>query len=360
MDLQGIGWNEHFAGLFRGHAGNGLAPARVARQDKGGYLIHAEEGEFLAEPSGRLLHVSTSQGALPAVGDWVAASLRPGEGRATIHAVLPRSSRFSRKEAGGKTQQQVVAANVDTVFLVSALDFDFNVRRIERYLTMAWNSGAQPVVVLNKADLCDNVEERVDEVQQAAIGVSVLPVSAANGTGLEQLRGHVLAGMTVALLGMSGVGKSTIINALLGEQRLKTQDVREDDSRGRHTTTHRELIPLPGGGVLIDTPGMRELQLWADGDGLSGTFEDIEALAVQCRFNDCSHQSEPGCAVQQAIHNGELDEKRLKSFFKLQREMVYMEARQERRTEQLEKKRWKDIRQFARRLNKERDKRWNG
>jgi ribosome biogenesis GTPase len=342
MDLAELGWNSELEGHFRALNLDGCKPGRVAREDRKHYLVYTEVGELLADVTGKLRHGAASKGELPAVGDWVAVVPRVSEGRGTIQAVLPRSGCFVRKEAGVVTEEQVLAANVDTAFLVTGLDDNFNVRRIERYLTLAWESGASPVVVLNKADLCEDVQPYVDEVEAVAVGVPVLALSALAEDGVEALDPYLERARTVVFLGSSGVGKSTIINLLLGEDRLKVGAVREDDSRGRHTTTNRELHLLPGGALVIDTPGMRELQLWGTEEGLERAFADVESLAEKCRFRDCGHTHEPGCAVRAAVSDGTLDAKRLQSYDKLKRELEHLALRQDD--------------QLRRRVNRERGK----
>ncbi len=266
-----------------------------------------------------------------------------GKGRAVVHAVLPRRTAFVRRAAGEHTVKQVLAANVDTVFLVMGLDRDYNPRRIERALVLAWESGADPVVLLNKADLCDDVEARRVEIEAAAPGVPVRVIAAKPGQGLDDLAPWLEPGRTVALLGSSGVGKSTIVNQLLGEERQKTRSVRESDQRGRHTTTHRELVVLPGGGLLVDTPGLREIQLWASEDGLASAFEDVEKLAPGCKFRDCVHESEPGCAVLAAVDYGSLSEERLASYRKLRAEVRSLDIRDDPELQRAEKARWRSI-----------------
>ena len=356
MGLTDLGWTPDLARHFEPFARQGLAPARVAREERQAYLVCTEQGELTAELAGKMRHEAASRGDLPAVGDWVAVAPRPTEGKATVLAVLPRTSAFSRKVAGGHTQEQVVAANVDTVFLVCGLDHEFNLRRLERYLTLVWESGAAPVVVLNKAYVCPDVEAHVGEAESVALGVPIHAISATERLGFDALEAHLGVGRTAAFLGSSGVGKSTIINRLLGTELLKTSAVRDDDSRGRHTTTHRELIVIPGKGMVIDTPGMRELQLWADGDGLRQAFDVIEALAAQCRFGDCAHHSEPGCAVQQALADGALAAERWQSYLKLQRELRHLERRKDQKARLAEEAKWKDIARLQRARKKQRRK----
>ncbi len=344
MDLESLGWDASFVDAFGPHKQEGLAPARVAVEHRSEYVIYTEHGELRAELAGRLRHGDEH----PAVGDWVAVALRPSEGRATIHAVLPRRSAFTRKVAWAETKPQVVAANVDVVFVVCGLDANYNVRRIERYLTLAWESGAQPVVLLTKADLCDDVDPRVFEVESIAFGVPVHAVSAPHGDGLETVRSYVPAGRTAALLGSSGVGKSTLVNALVGEELLATQGLR-DDGRGRHTTSHRQLVPLPEGGLVLDTPGMRELQLWDADEGMQAAFADVDALAAQCRFADCAHREEPGCAVRAALAGGTLDVERFESWGKLQRELERLARKQDARARSESRK---ERARFARSIRK--------
>ncbi|MBA4792476.1 ribosome small subunit-dependent GTPase A [Phenylobacterium sp.] len=325
--LSSYGWTDELQHDFAPYADQGLIPARVAVQHRARYVLIGAAGEFSAEASGRFLH-NASATDLPVVGDWVAVTPPQGDGVAIVQAVLPRRSQFVRRAAGTQDKPQVVAANFDVVFLTTGLDADFNLRRIERYLTAAWRTGAQPVVVLTKADLVDDPSEQVAEVEKIAAGAPVHALSSLTGEGVEAVAGYLAPGRTAVLLGMSGVGKSTLVNALAGEARQTVGEVRAADGRGRHTTTHRELILLPGGGLILDTPGMRELGLWDPGEeAASQTFEDIEALALQCRFRNCAHAGEPGCAVQAAIAAGDLTPERLESYRKLERESAYFERK---------------------------------
>ncbi len=350
MSLKELGWNDFFEAVFEPHRGGEFTPARVAAEHRDLFHIIGEAGSLRAELAGRLRHQAASREELPAVGDWVAVSARASEGSATIHHVLPRRSALVRKTAGVETSAQVLAANLDTVFLVTSLNQDFNPRRIERTLAIIWESGARPVVILSKLDLCDDPEPFEDEARLVAIGVAIQTLSGLTGDGMNALGPYIEEGRTVALIGSSGVGKSTIINRLVGEDVLAVKDIREHDGRGRHTTSHRQLIQLPDGGLLIDTPGMREIALWDSADGLEETFADIEALATECRFRDCSHQTEPGCAVMAAIDDGTLDPGRYKSHLKLQRELAHLAQRQDQRARSQEERKWKLIAKQSRRL----------
>lgn len=332
MNLQELGWSDQLATEFEPFAADGLTPARVAVEHRGGYVVYAEAGEARADVSPGLRSRATGRADFPAVGDWVA--LDDG----SIQAVLPRRTKFSRKVAWAETDEQVVAANVDLVLLVTALDRDFNPRRIERYLTMAWESGAEPHLVLTKSDLCQDVPLRVHEAEAVAFGVPVHVVSCQTGEGLDDLRALLGGTRTLALLGSSGVGKSTLVNRLAGEELLATAEIRSH-GRGRHTTSHRELVLLPGGGLVIDTPGMRELQLWTTETGLETTFSDVEELAARCRFPDCAHETEPGCAIKVALGDGSLDADRLESYRKLGRELARLERKLDKKAQAEEAKR---------------------
>ena len=339
--LEDLGWSPEFAKAFEEYTARGWQPARVSLEHTHVYRVMSAEGEHLARVSGRLRHHAERRAEFPAVGDWVAVEQAGGRD-VRVHAVLPRKGRFSRRAAGDVTEEQVVAANVDVVFLVSGLDNDFNPRRIERYLLTAWEGGASPVIVLNKADLVDDVAPFVEAVGPLAGGVPIVPVSARVAESVGELRRFLGHGRTGALLGSSGVGKSSIVNALIGEERLRTREVRESDSRGRHTSTARELLLLPDrAGILIDTPGMRELQLWDAADSMGSAFADIETVAAGCRFRDCRHAGEPGCAVAAAVEEGTLSPIRLESFQKLQAEQAFQNGQVDQRAALEQKRRFK-------------------
>lgn len=316
MSLESLGAGPSVQGHFKPHAARGLVLARVATASREHFRLITAEGEFPAEVSGALRHQATGRASLPVTGDWAAARVVDGN-RAIVEAVLPRNTVFSRRAAGRREDEQPVAANIDVVFLVCGLDGDFNLRRLERYLTLAAESGAEPVVVLNKSDLCPDIVSRLVETAAVARGRRVIITTAMTPGGLDELREFLAFGRTVALLGSSGVGKSAIVNCILGEYRQRTNQVRASDSRGRHTTTNRELIPLPAGGALIDTPGLRELQLWASQESVDRSFDEIAEIGSACRFRNCSHSGESGCAVAQAIADGNLSEERWTSYCKL-------------------------------------------
>ena len=329
MSISNLGWTPFFSQTLEQFDAPGLNPARVFRQDKHRFLVHTGSDVVPAILTGSLTSRLAAVGDSVTVGDWVLVTADLNSETQSIHELLPRRSAFKRKSAGAATREQVVAANLDIVFLISGLDGDFNLRRIERYVTQAWSSGATPVILLNKADVCDDVEGRLMAASAVAPGVDVHTVSARNGTGVKEIEEYLRPGVTIALLGSSGVGKSTLLNSLMGEHRMEVGDVREDDSRGRHTTTHREMIILPSGALVIDTPGMRELQLWSSSEDLQRTFAEVSDLAAQCRFNDCSHTTEPGCAVLEALASGELDQDRYDSHLKLEKEVAYLERRKD-------------------------------
>jgi ribosome biogenesis GTPase len=338
IDLTAYGWSPRLEDAYQPHREAGLVPGRVSLEHTHIYRVITSGGEILARVAGRLRHRAAARADFPAVGDWVVIDVPRHGGDARIHAVLPRTSRFSRRAAGDPTEEQVVAANIDVVFLVAGLDQEFNARRLERYLLVAWESGASPVIVLNKADLDEDPEARVEELRTFAPSVPIHAVSCRNPATLEPLRAHLGPGRTGALLGSSGVGKSSIVNALVGEDILRTSDVRAADSKGRHTSTSRQLVLVPGGGLLIDTPGMRELQLWETG-GWAETFGDVAGLADDCRFRDCQHVTEPGCAVIAAVEAGTLSPLRLESFRKLAAEQAHAERQQDARALLEEKRR---------------------
>lgn len=329
MDLRELGWNQFFEEHFTDFKRKGLVPARVIREHKHIYRVHTDQGPIAASLAGKIDFDATVKADYPTVGDWVAVTLIPNEHKAVIRAILPRKSKFTRKSASKADEEQVIAVNIETVFIVTSLDEDFNLRRIERYLVLAWDSGADPVIILNKSDLCDDIEYYIKEIKFIAPDVPIHPISATEGQGIEPLFEYLGSGKTVSLLGSSGVGKSTIINTILGIERLAVAPVREDDSKGRHTTTHRELILLPQGGAMIDNPGMRQLHLWVDQDGINRAFEDIALIAENCKFRNCSHDHEPGCAVLEALEEGKIDFQRIENFQKLKYEIELLEIRQE-------------------------------
>ncbi|MGH2513063.1 MAG: ribosome small subunit-dependent GTPase A [Candidatus Limnocylindrales bacterium] len=339
--LESLGWTAAFADAHAEHAASGHLPARVVAEDRGSYQVHGPDGERRASVTGRFRFETSDPAAFPAVGDWVSIEAGPA-GDAIIHAVLPRRSALVRQASGRRTEAQVVGANLDVVFVVASLNGDLNLRRLERYIAVAWESGAESIVLLSKADLSDDTEAILAGVGAVAAGARVLVVSSFDGRGVDEVRAQIGPGRTAAFVGSSGVGKSTLLNRLAGEERATVRDIRSSDSRGRHTTTRRQLHLLPEGGLVLDTPGMRELALW-DGDGIGESFAELDELAAGCRFGDCSHGAEPGCAVQAAIANGTLSADRLESRLKLEREARHHERQVNVLARNAERRHWKTI-----------------
>ena len=343
--LESIGWDDRLSRLYE--PAPGVAPGRVSIQHRGAYDVLTEHGELRCEVVRRLVHEAAGPADLPVVGDWVVVALGAGAGAGTITAVLPRRTRFSRKTAWQAAEEQVLAANIDVVFLVASMNEDLNLRRLERYLILAFESGARPVIVLTKADLHPAPEAALAEVRAIAGDVAVHAISSRTGLGLDAVRALLGPGCTAVLLGSSGVGKSTLVNTLAGEELLATQEIRED-GRGRHTTTRRELIQLPTGGLVIDTPGIREVQLWVADEGIEEAFEDVTGLFEHCRFSDCAHDREPGCAVRAALAEGTLADDRWESYLKLQAELAVLARKLDKRAASEERKRWKTLAQEGR------------
>lgn len=350
MELTHIGFNDNVKEAYEKIAKVNQIIGRISLEHKRMYRVWTVYGELLCEVSGKLAYGAQSREGYPAVGDWVILTPRSAEAKGTITNILPRKSKFSRKVAGNNTEEQIVAANIDMIFLVNSLNEDLNIRRLERYVTLTWESGASPVIVLTKADLTADLSEKLRGVESVALGIPVLTISVVNNIGLDQLKTYLHPGKTVALLGSSGVGKSTLTNYLCGYEKQEVQEIRDTDAKGRHTTTNREMVLLPNNAILIDTPGMRELQLWNSEDGISNSFSEIEELAASCKFRDCQHEKEMGCAVKLAIEEGELEEERLQSYKKLLRELAFLERRQDKKAKSDEKKKWKSTKkQFRKR-----------
>jgi ribosome biogenesis GTPase / thiamine phosphate phosphatase len=341
--LSGLGWDdqrEHEISKWPRH----MLPGRVLAEHRGAYSVLSAQGQLWAQVTGKMRHEAASRADLPTTGDWVVAEIHDGD-QASIHAVLPRRTRFSRNIAGKATDEHVIAANIDVSFLVASLEREVNLRRIERYLTLAWSGGTDPVIVLTKSDLAGDPEDIVYELERVetiALGVPVLLTSSETGAGVEDLRDVLAGSRTGVLLGSSGAGKSSLVNALVGDAAQQVDEV-QSDGKGRHTTSRRELIALPGGGVIVDTPGLRGLKLWNHGEGSTSTFADVDELAARCKFNDCRHESEPGCAVRAAIAGGTIGKQRLDDWRKLQRELEFQRSKQDQRLAAQRKRRWKKV-----------------
>jgi ribosome biogenesis GTPase len=365
MELKDLGWDAFFDGhlgeiLKNVRSGYDFMIGRVSAVHTNLCLVITEQGEVTAMLSGKVrdgisndVAITRAENVFPAVGDWV---LMINDGRhnaGIIRMVLPRKTKFSRKVAGAMSREQVMAANMDYAFIVAGLNADLNPSRIERYLVSAWNSGATPVILLNKADLCPDVDERISEINGIAPGVATHAISAINREGLRELDRYLTFGKTAVFIGSSGVGKSTIINRLLGGDIIRVKEISAYKDKGHHTTTSREMYLLQNGGIVIDTPGLRELQLWEGEQGLSETFADIERVASQCRFNDCRHQGEPDCAVRTALETGDIDRLRYKNYIKLQRELKYQKSRNNAKVRMEQSKKWKNIAKARRQLNRD-------
>lgn len=352
INLNSFGWDNFFEKHFELYKAQEFEYGRITIENKTNYLIATGYGEIIGEISGKYLFEAEKQSDLPKVGDWVVISLFNNNTRAVIHNLLPRKTKISRKSADKKIDEQIIAANVDIVFIVQSLDNNFNINRLERYLTAIYQSGTRPVAVLNKIDLCGDVHEKIELVKTRTGLDDILNMSAKTGEGIDGMTKYISPGTTIAFVGSSGVGKSSLINFLAGYEKLKTNEVREEDSRGRHTTTRRELVLLSSGGVLIDTPGMREFGLWNTDDGISETFSEFEEFSELCKYSDCSHTHESGCAVLKALNEGTISEERYSNYLKLLKELRYLESKQNISLQLEEKRKWKTIHKEIKNFNK--------
>lgn len=340
--LERFGWNEWFEEKLKAKGLSYSEIGRVVWENRGFYKIESILGVFNGKLRGKLIN----RGEIPVTGDWVIFKREENTEFLIIEGILERKSKISRKSAGDITEEQILAANTDIVFVVTALDEDFNLRRIERYLALVWESGAKPVILLTKKDIAENVEEKVREVEKISFDTQVIAVSSFKNENIESVKKLILYGKTAVLIGSSGTGKSTLINSIIGEELLKTGEIREKDGRGKHTTTSREMIFLDNGGIVIDSPGLREIQLWDVKEGISSVFEDVEKYMGKCKFRNCTHTVEPGCAIIEAIENGEISEKRYQNYLKLKKEERYIAGKTDEKIREEEKNKWKEISKF--------------
>ncbi|MCB0728592.1 MAG: ribosome small subunit-dependent GTPase A [Ignavibacteriae bacterium] len=342
-ELTKYGWDDFFENQLNEFSEKELHAGRVAIENKSNYLLYTEFGEYSGELSGKFYYDADSRGGLPAVGDWVMFRPVHNEKKAVIENVLNRRNKFSRKVVLEKINEQVIAANIDYLFIVTSFNLEFNIKRIERYLTLAYDNGLNPVIILSKEDLCEDTAEIISEVRSISGDADIHPISAIENKGMEELKKYLEGNRTAAVVGSSGVGKSTLINVLTGTNNIPVNMIGDYKDKGKHTTTKRELILMPEGGIIIDTPGMREIQIWEGSDGLSDSFKDVEEYFTQCKFSDCKHDTEPGCAVKKAIENGELDEERFNNYLKLQKEIKWFEIRKDKKAKSDESKKWKKV-----------------
>jgi ribosome biogenesis GTPase len=352
INLNSLGWNEFFNKSFKNFDNNTYKCGRISAENKTNYLVLTEFGEIIGEVSGKYLFESDRQSDLPKVGDWVVITLFNSNELAVIHQTLPRRTKISRKSADKKIDEQIIAANVDLAFIVQSLDDNFNINRLERYLSVVYQGEVKPAVVLNKTDLCNDVEKKVRHVRERTGVENIISLSALNNEGMDAIVKLIEPGSTFVFIGSSGVGKSTIINSLLGSNRFSTNEVRKQDSRGKHTTTRREIVLLPSGGILIDTPGMREIGLWNANAGLSQTFSEFSEFAEKCKYADCTHVHEAGCAILQALSKGEISKQRYENYTKLLKEIKYLESKQNIFAQIEERRKWKIIHKELKNFNK--------
>ena len=350
--LKSLGWDDFFRSQLNNHINNGLVPGRIAAENKTNYAVYTEFGELTAEVTGKLLFASENSADLPKTGDWVLLNYFEDENKGIIQEVLERKTKLSRKAAGQKTEEQIFASNIDFVFIVHPIDGGFNFNKLERQLVPAYQSKAEPIVILSKSDLCEDVNLIVDKIKKEHPGVTLVPTSIFDNTGIDLLKQKIEESKTYILIGSSGAGKSSLINALFGDEVLKTGEVRSKDLRGKHTTTRREFIILPQGGILIDTPGIRELQLWDAGEGLTTVFNEYEDIAGECKYKDCTHTQEKGCAVIEALNKGKISQKKYDNYLKMRKELQYLETKQDYFAAKEKERKWKNIKKELKRYYK--------